>query len=417
MGIHFIVIPLQGYYTIPSEDDYCINYSQKVIDGTVNIFACGLLHETGIRTIDPKVIRQDKYIMLFPAPPEFNLPFDLFSAIFYLISRFEEYTPFIPDQYGRFEAGQSHAHRNDYLREPVVDQWLLVLQETLLKKYAKLPFIKKRFQFESTIDIDNPWAYKHRGLLRNLAGMAVNAMQLNFDRIFQRIRVLIGARTDPFDVYSYIRQVEDRFGFQSVFFFLSGDYGHHDVNYTLNTKEFKELLRLTNNTRNTGVHPSYRSNSSYELLSAEMELFAGILGKRPEVSRQHFLMIRMPETYRWLVSLGITSDYSMGYASLPGFRAGTSLPFKFFDLQDEKEYPLLIHPFVVMDVTLNQYLHLGPFEASAEINALIHKIREVNGIFTPLWHNESLSEQGIWKGWRSVFEEMVEQVKGVGSKE
>jgi hypothetical protein len=107
--------------------------------------------------------------------------------------------------------------------------------------------------------------------------------------------------------------------------------------------------------------------------------------------------------------MGIRNDYSMGYASTAGFRAGTTLPFKFYDLSLEKETDLMIHPFTVMDVTLNQYMGLGEKDALLRIVKLIHKIKDVNGIFTSLWHNESLCEQGNWKGWRSVFEGMAEE--------
>jgi hypothetical protein len=93
---------------------------------------------------------------------------------------------------------------------------------------------------------------------------------------------------------------------------------------------------------------------------------------------------------------------------VPGFRAGTCLPFKFYNLSLEKEMPLEIHPFIVMDITLKQYLGFDPETASEEIIRLIKTTRAVNGTFTSLWHNESLSEKGSWKGWRKVFEKMTE---------
>ena len=86
------------------------------------------------------------------------------------------------------------------------------------------------------------------------------------------------------------------------------------------------------------------------------------------------------------------------------------MPFRFYDLMDECETQLLIHPFILMDVTLRQYLGLNPGEAIIRINRLVEKVKAVNGIFTSLWHNESLSEQGVWRGWRRVFESMIEKV-------
>ena len=96
----------------------------------------------------------------------------------------------------------------------------------------------------------------------------------------------------------------------------------------------------------------------------------------------------------------------MGYASAIGFRASTCFPFKFYDLQEEKETNLLVYPFLVMDATLHNYLRLRPAQAMNHISKIIDEVKAVNGYFIPLWHNESLSEYGMWIGWRKVFEDM-----------
>jgi hypothetical protein len=44
-----------------------------------------------------------------------DLPFDPLAATFYLVSRYEEYLPFIPDEHGRFPAKQSFAFSNGFL--------------------------------------------------------------------------------------------------------------------------------------------------------------------------------------------------------------------------------------------------------------------------------------------------------------
>jgi hypothetical protein len=97
----------------------------------------------------------------------------------------------------------------------------------------------------------------------------------------------------------------------------------------------------------------------------------------------------------------------MGYASQLGFRAGTCTPFFWYDLQLEKQTHLKIHPFAVMDVTLKQYLQLNPDEAIVKIEELLLAIKLVDGTFCSLWHNESLSDFGKWKGWRVVYETML----------
>ena len=97
----------------------------------------------------------------------------------------------------------------------------------------------------------------------------------------------------------------------------------------------------------------------------------------------------------------------MGYPSHPGFRAGITIPFRFFDLASNETTPLVVHPVSVMDVTLRDYLRLSTEESLDTIIGVIKTIRSVNGDCVSLWHNESLGETGRWKGWRRVYEEMV----------
>ena len=151
-----------------------------------------------------------------------------------------------------------------------------------------------------------------------------------------------------------------------LFFFLSGNYGRYDTNYALRSGSFKELIENLRPDCILGIHPSYRSNRDENLLHSEFAFYSGLLGKRPELSRQHFLLLSFPETYRRLIKQGITCDYSMGYAGHTGFRAGTCRPFRFYDLKEELETGLMLHPFQVMDVTLQQYLRLNPPDVGSD---------------------------------------------------
>ena len=57
-----------------------------------------------------------------------------------------------------------------------------------------------------------------------------------------------------------------------------------------------------------------------------------------------------------------------------------------------------------MDSTLNKYLGLSLDESIDVISKLKIEVENVGGEFIPLWHNETISESGIWKGWLKVFE-------------
>ena len=134
-----------------------------------------------------------------------------------------------------------------------------------------------------------------------------------------------------------------------------------------------------------------------------------IVNREVNQSRQHFLRLDFPNTYRRLIDLGIHNDYTMGYASQVGFRAGTSLPFYFYDLDMELQTPLMVHPFAVMDGTLNEYMELPIDDAQFLVKELMDRVKEVDGVFVSLWHNETVSDTRHWKEWKQVYEFTIQQ--------
>ena len=140
------------------------------------------------------------------------------------------------------------------------------------------------------------------------------------------------------------------------------------------------------------------------MLFRSKERLEKITGRTVARSRQHFLKFHLPGTYRNLISAGIKEDYSMGFADVTGFRAGICNPFLFFDLKKNEATSLRIFPLSIMDSTLNTYLKLKPEKAKEKISDLIKIVKKHNGTFISLWHNETVSETGIWQGWKSVFE-------------
>jgi hypothetical protein len=52
-----------------------------------------------------------------------------------------------------------------------------------------------------------------------------------------------------------------------------------------------------------------------------------------------------------------------------------------------------------------------PSEAIKTIKSLIKTIKDVDGLFVSLWHNDSLGESDRWIGWRKVYLAMLEEIK------
>ncbi len=336
------------------------------------------------------------------------LPFDVFAASFYFLSRYEEYLPFEADEHQRYPAEQSLQYKLDLLKTPIIDNWALILKNLLIKKFSNLTFGKRKFQFIPTIDVDRAFHFRSSGLIKNTARIFKAAANLNTEKIVDIIKTGLG-QNDPFDTYEYLEGIHKKYELNPIFFFLLARQGHEEFDQNINPEDevFKNLISEVSKNAQIGIHPSYASNTETKKITEELVALREITQKKIDASRQHFLKLHLPHTYLQLIKAGINHDYSMGYASQIGFRAGTCTSFFWYDLQLEKQAHLKIHPFSVMDVTLQQYLKLRPEEAIVKIDELLSSVKLVNGTFSSLWHNESLSESGRWKGWKTVYDEML----------
>lgn len=383
------------------------SYGFKPLSAELHFGAKGLLHETGISEQHITVSDWNGLPAFFPAGKQSAVPFDLFSAAFYLVSRYEEYLPHIRDSLDRFDAHQSLAWQNGFLRRPVVNLWGEELKKVLQAKWPGLTFPERRYRFTTTIDIDNAYAYREKGIVRAAGGLAKALLNFDFAGFSERLRVLAGWRHDPYDTYDYQLRVQEQFGLRPVYFFLVGDYGENDKNLSVQNRNFRALIKHISDHAEIGVHPSFGSNKAPERLRTEIARLKNILHRDITRSRQHFLMLKFPDTYRHLIERDITDDYSMGFANEIGFRAGICTSFKFYDLDQEIETMLRVHPFAVMDASLKYYMKIEPQAAPAEVRPMIDEVRAVNGAFMLLWHNESLSDEKQWKGWRDVYYQIV----------
>ncbi|PHS47441.1 MAG: hypothetical protein COB05_09275 [Marinobacter sp.] len=385
-----------------------INYHTELVEGAMNFVPSGLLSESDINDLDIQHVEYNGIQCPFKVEEGGLLPFDLFSAAFYLVTRYEEYGGDKVDRLGRFRADKSLAFKNRFLEKPVVNVWAMELAKLLASNFPDLKIPEREFHFISTIDIDNAFAYLEKGLLRTLGGFARSILYLDFYRFFERISVLIRAKKDPYDTFDYIVETTNKYKVEFKSFFLLGDYGPQDKNVPHTSKLLQDGLRKLQDMGEVGIHPSVGSSKSGVGLENEKSRLESILGNPSEISRQHYLMMSFPETYRRLIEVGIKADYSMGYSTHVGYRASICTPFIFFDLSSNNVSELRVHPFAVMDVTLKNGLNQVPVQAIKTIANLVKEVKSVRGTFIGVWHNESLSENLEWSGWRDVYESMLE---------
>jgi hypothetical protein len=386
-----------------------IFYSAEKVKDQFVIRPSGLLSVAGVTFPDPEVSFSEGLPMLY-AGDDGSIPFDLFSAVFYMLSRYEEYHPFAPDAHGRFQGSSSLAGRNGFLRQPVVDIWARYLAGELVKRYPMLTIRHNEYSSLVTLDVDQPFAYRSRGFLRSMGGL-VRGLAGTGARPAERIKTMKGSRDDPYDSFGWIEEQLHSSGSDALFFFPTGDQGEYDHNPPWRDHDYGEIVRKYDSLFGSGIHPSYRSAGRMKTLRTEAERYRTITGHYPEKARQHWLLLRLPETYHSWEEAGITQDYTMGFNDQPGFRAGIARPFPFYDLARERITGITVVPFQVMDGTLRQYMHLDPGTATEVIDELIASTRKVGGLFVSIWHNTSLNEGNGWEGWRQVFQEMLSMQK------
>lgn len=405
MGIDFTLTSDAAFFK--KHEGPKLSYTHSPLGDELFFVSRNLLFETGICEQHISVFDYNNNKVFFAAGKTSALPFDVFAASFYLVSRYEEYLPHIRDVHDRFSAENSLAFINGFLQKPVVNIWISWIKELIQKRYTTFIFPEKKYEFISTIDIDNAYAFREKGFTRSLGGYLKSASKLKISELIERSQVLLGLKKDPYDTYAFQLEIIKKYRFKSVYFFLLGDYGINDKNLPVESKKFQSLIKMLGDYAQIGIHPSYGSNKSKEQLKKEVERLTKVVHREVTKSRQHFLKLTLPETYRNLIDLDITDDYTMGFASQIGFRAGICSAFNFYDLDMELETNLKIHPFAVMEGTLKYYMNVHREDALQKIKPLIDEVKAVNGDFISLWHNDTLSDQKLWLGWSSIYEEMV----------
>ncbi len=384
-----------------------ITYSKTPLGSEFFIRSHDLLFEQGINDIDISISQWDNTPCFFTAGETSSIPFDIFAAGFYLISRYEEYLPHVQDVHERFPAEESIAFKNGFIEKPVIDIWAYKFLELLKEKFPAYSYTNREFKLISTIDVDNAFAYKHKGIVRTIGGFVNDIIHFRFVNFWYRLSAVLNFKADPFDTFKELLKIKREYNVNTLFFFLIGDYTTFDKNISSANNKFKSLIKSVADYAKIGLHPSYFTYKSVEKLKKEKLRLESIINTPITFSRQHYLRLSIPETYQNLIDLDIQEDYTMGYAKLAGFRASTCSPFYFYDLDFEIQTPLKIFPFAFMDITLKEFMGLTNEESLNKILKLKEEVKNVNGTFISLFHNETLSENAYWKGWGTIYKSTV----------
>ncbi len=373
--------------------------------------AANILFEHDIADQDVKICNYKESKAIYPVFNEKSLfPFDIFAASFYIISRYEEYLPHVSDNYNRFQPQDSILYKMEMMERPVINLWSIDLGNELVARYPEITLKKKTFRFVPTYDVDAAWAYRNKGFFRTTLSLCRDILRFDKNEIKYRWDVLRKKKMDPFDTFEYQIKLQKELKLSPLYFILCGDYNTNDKNISIKNKEFQQLIKHLGDYALVGIHPSFSSYLNKNMIKEEITRLSDVLKREVTISRQHFLRLSLPSSYQILIELDITDDYTMGYASQAGFRAGYADTFKFFDLENDMKTKLNIHPFALMDGTMRDYLNLDVQESYEKAKKLVDEVKNVNGTFILLWHNETLSGEKRWEGWITLYRKILDYI-------
>ncbi|MBA3665175.1 MAG: hypothetical protein H0W61_13330 [Bacteroidetes bacterium] len=370
-----------------------INYSGNEIKDCLNIEPHIILFDFGIKDYAIEVINTSPFFKVFFKNDNVEIPFDLFGAAFWLLSRYEEYLPHKTDQFNRFHYKSSIAYQYDFLHVPLINLWLHEIKNVLGKMYPDLIFRERKYNFVSTIDVDNVFKYRYKGLVRTLAGYVSDIYHQNSEGLRERTNIILNKARDPFDCYEYLIDKHREHEIKAIFFFLLGDYGMNDKNHSANDLRFQALIKHLNDYSQVGIHPSFGSNNNLQQLRIEINRLANTIHRQIGKSRQHFAMLKFPKTYQSLLQVGINEDYSMGYTNINGFRASYCYPFKWYSLEDEHETNLYIHSFCLTENTVNEEAKKLSADFLKLVEPILNEVKKYHGEFISVFHNDTFDEK------------------------
>jgi hypothetical protein len=381
-----------------------INYSGNNIAGTFNIAPHTLLFESIIRAQNIECFEMNRRKAFFKADNS-DFAFDIFAAVFYLLSRYEEYLPHTKDEYGRYAHTSSLAYQQDFLHLPLVNYWLEDFKVALKQVFPGILFHRHAFKFLPTYDIDMAWSYRNKGFIRNAGGTVRSILKNDWSAVKERLAVLQNKRKDPFDSFEWLDALHLYCGLRPYYFFLVAERRRvYDKNIQPSNKAMQELIEYHSTKGTVGIHPSWQSSDNPKLLKQEIGWLEFITGEPIKHSRQHFIRLHLPHTYRQLMAVGIEKDFSMGYGTINGFRASVASSFYWYDLEKDEPTGLVIFPFCFMDANAFYEQKLAPHQALAELMKFYHAVRNVQGMMCTIWHNSFLGTSPMFKGWREAYE-------------
>ena len=366
-----------------------MSYTSKSLGDKFNITSHSLLFERGVIDRDITVYDWEGIPAFFKTDDNSPIPYDIFAASFFLLSRYEESIHKIKKTNELFDSTQSLAFEEGFLEIPLVDIWVFRLHKIMASFFAEIePYKKKSPKKELLIDVPLAFRYRHRSFLVSVEIFFKSIWQLDLLKIFNQLMVLLRLEDDPYDSFdSWVIWLKDS-NLKPKVFFRFANSSTYESSISIFNRRLHSIIKKTGDNFMLGLLLSVKSHLKPELaLNQEKKGFQGLTNRQVKMSRVPNSFRQLSLLYRDLVEFEFLDDYSMGYSNTIGFRASTSAPFYFYDLANEFKLPLKIHPVVASESVItngksnNEFSILERIFKSLPLNCCRLTIAVSNGFF------------------------------------
>ncbi|MGM0634546.1 MAG: DUF7033 domain-containing protein [Bacteroidota bacterium] len=386
------ILGLQVHFTTKIEDFIAFDgvkfsYGKKQLGKEIFIEESGLLQEQGFTDIDIQLGEWDGVPCFFSVSKESDIPFDFFSAAFYLLTRYEEYQPYVKDMSGGFPVEESLAVKGDFLKRPVIDLWAYKFKQILTKKF-EVEFPKRKFEVNTIVAVEEAFAYRNKGIVRLLGGGIRDLLALKFAKTIERIKVVFRLAKDPYDIYDELIDFVHKHQIKLLFMFQLSDFSKENRNINYNNRRYHHLIKSMGDYAYIGLLPGFDALQNLKVFSKEKQRWEDIIRHNLEATLIKRFPMNFPESYIHFMQSEIKMDFSMGYQKELGFRAGTSSPYLFYDLNLEQTSPLKIYPYLLNSLIFEKYNY---DEVRLELETIKEELSSVGGNFNMIFDNRDFA--------------------------
>jgi hypothetical protein len=331
---------------------------------------------------------------------------DIFAAVYFFLTRWEEYISTDLDFSHRFKYSNSISYKYNLTFRPIVNEIVEFIWKIL--EFMEFKVYRKKWVYEPYIthDIDQPVRlinlqcllsdfYKNLFRYGNIKGAFFNLIIYPLNKITYKY--------DLANCYDFLMDTSEMIGIKSYFNFQSSAKTKYDWGYDVNSKFIKHILKkIKNRDHFIGFHPSFYSIENPSTWSDEYKKLCKAAEFNIKCGRQHYLRFRVPYTWQMWEENGLEIDSTLGFAQIEGFRCGTCWEYSVYNFLSRKKLKLKEMPLIFMEVSIIKYSSVkSTAEFFNRFDNMVSIVKKYNGKFVFLWHNSTFDRSLFTKEFYS----------------